>query len=213
MNAQRPIDTAKTGILKSQVHRVKLAGGVSAVVRPILPEDGPRLVEGLQQLSPESRRRRFLFSKGSFTAEELDYFTHCDGANHLALVVATGPNEREDQFVAVARCIRDPADVGLAEVAIAVADDWQHHGVGEMLIQALARSAWEAGIRCWSAILFTNNIAMRKLLEVVGKKQSERSEDAGVVRLIYQLSPQALARTNCHEPPADSDRPKAGGQG
>ena len=188
------------GILESQAHRIKLPGGFSAVVRPIRPDDAPRLAEGLRQLSPESRRRRFLFSRGSFSAEELDYFTHCDGVDHLALVVvATGLNGREQQFVAVARCIRDAADPGLAEVGIAVADDWQHHGVGEMLIQALARSAWEAGIRCWNAVLFTNNVAMRRLMELVGKKQSEHSEDAGVVGLVYRLFPPAPARANCHE--------------
>ena len=193
------------GILKSQVHRVKLPGGFSAVVRPVRPDDGPRLAEGLRQLSPESRRRRFLFSRGSFSDEELDYFTHCDGVDHLALVVvATGPKGREQQFVAVARCIRNSNDPGLAEVAIAVADDWQHHRVGEMLIQALARSAWESGIRCWNAVLFTDNVAMRKLLELVGKKQSEQSEDAGVVGLVYRLSPPDLARAGWQEPVGDS---------
>lgn len=184
-------------ILKSQARRIKLPGGLTAIIRPIHTDDGPRLVEGLRQLSPESRRRRFLFSKGSFTAKELDYFTHCDGVNHLALVVvATDPNGREDQFIAVARCIRDATDPGLAEVAIAVTDDWQHQGVGEVLIQALAKSAWEAGIRYWSATLFINNIAMRKLLEMVGKKQSEQSEDASVVGLVYKLFPPSDARTD-----------------
>ena len=159
---------SKLGILESQDHQVKLPGGYSAVVRPIRPDDASRLAEGLRQLSPESRRRRFLFSRGCFSDEELHYFTHCDGVNHLALVVVeTGPKGHEHQFVAVARCIRDSADTGLAEVAIAVADDRQHHEVGEMLIQALARSAWEAGIRYWNAILFTNNVPMRKLLERV----------------------------------------------
>jgi GNAT superfamily N-acetyltransferase len=183
-------------ILKSQAHRIKLPGGFSAVVvRPIRPDDSPRLAEGLRQLSPESRRRRFLFSRGDYSAEELDYFTHCDGVDHLALaVVAPDHNGRENQFVAVARCIRDPANRDLAEVAIAVADDWQHHGVGEMLIQALAGSAWAAGIRCWNAILFANNVAMRKLLELVGTKQSEQSEGAGVVGLVYKLPPPAPAR-------------------
>lgn len=193
-------------IPQSQVHRVKLHGGFSAVVvRPIRPDDASRLAEGLRQLSPESRRRRFLFSRSGFTTEELDYFTHCDGVDHLALVVvATGPTGREHQFVAVARSIRDLADAGLAEVAIAVADDWQHHGVGEMLIQALATSAWEAGIRYWNAILFTNNVAMRKLLELVGKKQSEQPEAAGVVALVYQLSPPATPPANRPEPAGDS---------
>ncbi len=195
----------EAGILKSQAHRVQLPGGFTAVIRPIRPDDGPRLAEGLRQLSPESRRRRFLYSKGSFSPKELDYFTHCDGVDHLALVVVEiGPDGIECQFAAVARCMRDAAHADLAEVAIAVADYWQQHGVGEVLIQALAKSAWEAGIRCWSAILFTDNIAMRKLLELVGTKQSERSEDAGVVGLVYQLSAPALARVNCHEPVGDS---------
>ena len=191
------------GILKSPVHHVKLHGGHSAVVRPIHPDDGPRLAEGLRQLSLESRRRRFLFSRGGFTTEELNYFTHCDGVDHLALVVVATKGA-EHQFVAVARCIRDPADADLAEVAIAVADDWQHHGVGEMLIQALARSAWDAGIRSWNAILFTDNTAMRKLLQLVGKKQSEESKSAGVVGLVYKLFPPAPARADRHEPVGDS---------
>ncbi len=99
---------------------------------------------------------------------------------------------------AVARCIRDVADAGLAELGIAVADDWQHHGVGEMLIRALARSAWDSGIRCWNATLFTNNNAMRRFFELVGEKQSEQSEDACVVGLVYRLFLPSLARAEGH---------------
>jgi acetyltransferase len=190
--------------LNSQGHRITLPGGHSAVIRPIQPDDGPRLAKGLRQLSPESQRRRFLFSKTRFSAKELTYFTHCDGAQHLALVVAIGPKGQEQQFVAVARCIRESTDGLLAEVAIAVADDWQHHGVGEMLIQALARSAWEAGIRYWNAILFTNNFAMRKLLTLVGQKQSEESEGAGVVGLIYKLCPPSIALMDHRDLAVDS---------
>lgn len=178
------------GRVNSPTGRVTLVGGVLAVVRPVRPGDGPRLAAGLRALSPESRRRRFLFSKGDFSPTELDYFTHCDGVHHLALaVVEIGWNGRERQFVAVARSIQDPADAELAEVAIAVADDWQHHGVGELLIGALARSAWEAGTRRWRALLFADNSAMRKLLALVGRKQSEHPEGAGVISLVYRLSP------------------------
>jgi GNAT superfamily N-acetyltransferase len=180
---------SRVGFVNPLARRVTLHGVSSAVVRPIRPDDGPRLAEGMQQLSPESRRRRFLFSKGSLSPAELDYFTHCDGIHHLALVlVETDPEGREHQLISVARCVRDATDASLAEVAIVVADDQQHHGVGEILIKALANSAWEAGIRCWSAILFSNNVAMRKLLELVGKKQSEQSEGADVISLVYRLS-------------------------
>lgn len=179
----------KPAIPTSQPHQVHLRGGFSAIIRPIRPDDAPNLAKGLEHLSPESRRRRFLYSKGSFTPAELDYFTHCDGVHHLALVlVETGPDGSERQFVAVARSIQDTADDSRAEIAIAVADEWQHHGVGEILIRALAKSAWEAGIRIWHATLFADNTAMRKLLESVGQKQSEQSEDASVISLVFKLS-------------------------
>ncbi len=183
--------------LKSQIHRVELADGFSALVRPIRADDGPRLSEGLRQLSPESRRRRFLGSRGGFTPTELNYFTHCDGVNHLALVVvAIDPQGEEHEFIAVARCMRDGKDESHAEVAITVADNWQHRGVGEMLIIELARNAWEAGIRRWTAVLFVDNGPMRKLLQVVGQREAERIEVPGVARLVYRLSPATFSGGN-----------------
>mgnify|MGYP003629313677 CR=1 FL=1 len=126
--------------LLPQVHRFTLPDKSTAIIRPLRPDDGPRLVEGLRALSSESRRRRFLFSKGDFSTAELNYFTHCDGAHHIALVlVETDADGHEGEFVAVGRSIQDTADTSFAEVAIAVADEWQHHGVGERLIRALAK--------------------------------------------------------------------------
>ena len=108
---------------------------ISGICRP---DDASRLVEGLLQLSPESRRRRFFFSKGSFSPEELDYFTHCDGVNHLALVQWQPVRKDGTSVRSVACCIRDEIDLSLAEVAIAVADVWhperfssKHLPVGE----------------------------------------------------------------------------------
>ena len=183
-----------TKIFSPQVQHVKLPGLSLAVIRPIRPDDGPRLSEGLRKLSLESRRQRFFYSKSKYTAAELKDFTHCDGAHHLALVlVEIGPDCREDQFIAVARSMRDKVDFNLAEVAIAVADAWQHRGVGGILIRALASSAWEAGIQSWSASFYTDNFAMRKLLELVGYEQSEKSEEIGAVSLaVYRLSPPSL---------------------
>ena len=126
-----------------------------------------------------------------FVRTELNYFTHCDGVNHLALVVvAIDPQGEEHEFIAVARCMRDGKDESHAEVAITVADNWQHRGVGEMLIIELARNAWEAGI------LFVDNGPMRKLLQVVGQREAERIEVPGVARLVYRLSPATFSGGN-----------------
>lgn len=128
------------------VHRVVLPDGIPAVVRPIRPDGGTQLAEGFRRLSPESRQRRFLYAKGSFAPAELNYFTHCDGVNHLAWVPALKDSAGQElQPIAIARSTRDAADTAQAEVAIVVADDWQHRRVGKLLIQSLAKSAWESG--------------------------------------------------------------------
>jgi L-amino acid N-acyltransferase YncA len=90
--------------------------------------------------------------------------------------------------------MRDKVDLKPAEVAIAMSNARQDCGVGGTLIRALATSAWEAGIQSWSASFYTDNFVMRKLLELVGYEQSEKSEEIGTVSLVvYRLSPPSLA--------------------
>ena len=59
-------------------------------IRPIRPDDRPRLAAAVLRLSDESRRRRFLTAKPGLSAAELRYLTDVDGVGHLALVRARG---------------------------------------------------------------------------------------------------------------------------
>ncbi len=69
--------------------------------------------------------------------------------------------------VGVARFVRldDPE---AAEVAVAVADDWQGRGVGTVLLSRLADRARALGVRRFRASLMADNRRMRELLETWG---------------------------------------------
>jgi len=178
----------KVDLPSQSISRVELSDGTPAVVRPIRRDGGPKLSEGLRQLSPQTRYQRFMFPKSSFSPSELDYLTDCDGVNHLALVlVVTDATGHELQPAAVARCIRSDSISLLAEVGIVVTDEWQQRGIGTILFKALAKRAWEVGIRRWQAFFHSDNTASWKLMEVIGTKQLHRLESPGIFEVIYNL--------------------------
>ena len=177
-------------MLKVVPRTCALNDGTPIVLRPLRSDDASRLESGLRQLSPESRYARFLTHKISLSPSELNYFTQCDGANHLALGVFLADAEGEElKLVGVGRYVRDADESDLAEIAIVVGDAWQHRGIGKLLFGGLAEAAWQAGVRRWKAVFLAYNTAIRRLLRTVGKKEAERVFDWGVVEAVYSLFP------------------------
>jgi GNAT superfamily N-acetyltransferase len=169
---------------------VVLSDGTPAITRPITPDDGPALNRGLERLSPAGNAYRFLHYRKRFTETELHYLTHCDFVDHIAVILAivTDDGTEIDQ-VGVARCIRDPKDPELAEVAIVLVDEWQRHGGGTALLNRLARMAWAAGIRRWQGFSLAGNTGSEKILATCGTKIAQSSLGHGVVVAYYELSP------------------------
>ena len=62
-----------------------------------------------------------------------------DGTRHVLVAYLAG----DEGPVGIARLVRDG---GSAEVAVAVADEWQNHGIGRVLLEELAALARAAGI-------------------------------------------------------------------
>jgi len=87
--------------------------------------------------------------------------------------------------------VRDTDEFTLAEVAVVVADAWQQQGIGKLLFAALAKAAWQSGVKHWKAVFVAYNTAIRRLLETVGKKEAECAFDWGVVEAVYKLFPLA----------------------
>jgi GNAT superfamily N-acetyltransferase len=164
-----------------------LADGRRARIRPIAPDDKALLQDGLQRLSPESVRRRFLGPKPRLSAAELRYLTEVDGRDHIALVAVD--DSAPERLVGVARCVRSEDDARTAEMAIVVADAWQGHGVGQVLVEALAQAAAAAGVRRFSAVILADNLGAQRLLDGITEHLDAGMPTAGVRELRGDLRP------------------------
>jgi RimJ/RimL family protein N-acetyltransferase len=166
-------------------------------IRPVQPEDRPALEAGFDRLSERSRYRRFLSPHARLTESELRYFTEVDHHDHEALVAidpATG------EGIGIARYVRSRVNEHVAELAIAVADDWQRHGVGSRLADALADRAREEGITAFTASLFTDNTQMLSVIRHLGVVHDVHSEQ-GVTELTVELPEHGLGPVS-HPPRA-----------
>jgi GNAT superfamily N-acetyltransferase len=159
-------------------------------IRPIEPEDKDALARGFDRLSERSRYRRFLSPRGPLTQAELRYFTELDHHDHEALV-AVDPDTGEG--VGVARFVRSSAEPNIAELAVAVADDWQGHGIGSLLAGELAKRAREEGITCFTALALAENDAMLGLLQELGQVRTGETR-LGTVELAVDLPDEGFSR-------------------
>lgn len=161
---------------------VELRDGTTVLLRPIEPEDRPRLVDAFRRLSSDSRYRRFFTPLTELSPAMLAYLTEVDHHNHEA-VVAVDPNRGDG--LAVARYVRSADDPISAEVAVTVVDDWQGRGLGKAVLEELAGRARAKGVRRFTALVQSDNPASIHLLEALGEHR--RSMEGGYVELSVEL--------------------------
>jgi RimJ/RimL family protein N-acetyltransferase len=134
--------------------RFRLRSGHTVLIRPMRSDDAPALAAAVEQLSEQSRYRRFHSVMPRLEAQMLTYLTDIDHHDHEALVaVAPGSGD----IVGVARFIRDTAIPDTAELAIVVADAWHRRGLGTLLIRQLAQRAGQVGIDHFTAEILAEN--------------------------------------------------------
>jgi len=153
------------------------------VVRPIGPDDKRRLSDAFERSSPESRYRRFLSPTNKLQSSQLRYLTEIDHHRHEG-IQAVDPHT--DDGVGVARFVRSPEDPSLAEVAVAVDDEWQGRGLGTVLLHDLAARAHEEGIERFSASVLAENKPMIGAFHKLGEVRVT-GRDTGVVELLIEL--------------------------
>jgi GNAT superfamily N-acetyltransferase len=124
-----------------------LRNGETAVVQAVF--DG---------LGPASRLLRFGGAKNVLSAADLELLARVDAEHHVLVAWAGGAP------VGIGRLVRDGAS---AEVAFAVADEWQSRGVGRLLADRLAADARAAGITSFHAEVRRDNVRSAALLRRV----------------------------------------------
>jgi GNAT superfamily N-acetyltransferase/ketosteroid isomerase-like protein len=116
-------------------------------------------------LSPRSRYLRFLSPIAKPSEALLDQMTQTDGHRHVAFV-ALSPDEKT--VLGVVRYVRAAGDPETAEVAIAVADDWQGRGLGVQLLRHTIDHARFAGLEALAATTLRENWGASRLLRASG---------------------------------------------
>ncbi len=163
----------------------ELRDGSSIRIRAIGAKDQERLHEHFRGLSQQSIYFRFMGFKRDLSALDLKQLTELDFNDHVGLAATLTENGRE-RFIGVGRYLRGK-DLHRAEVAFAVLDDYQGHGIGTILLEHLALIARENGVTEFEATVLGDNRQMLEVLAHSGFKIRHRL-DSGVVHLYYSTN-------------------------
>jgi acetate---CoA ligase (ADP-forming) len=170
---------------------VTLRSGSTVHIRPIGSSDEEALAGFFDGLSEEARALRF-FSSGSRESirREAARQTAVEGDGRVGLVATAGGGER---IIAHATYSLTRGD--RAEVAFAIADDYQGQGLGTILLGELARIATARGVRIFEAVVLPQN---HRMLSVFRDSGFAVRTDAipGEIRVQFptELSSEALER-------------------
>ncbi len=155
---------------------VDLPSGTRLRVRPVGRGDKDLLRAGLARLSERSRFFRFHTIVSDLPDDQLRYLTELDYRDHFAWG-ATVLEDGEEQPVGVARYVRDTTRPEVAEAAVTVVDEWQGQGVGSFLLEALAETALQNGVRYFTAYVLSENESMLDLFEHLGGTLARDGEE------------------------------------
>lgn len=148
----------------------RLKDGTPVRLRPILQDEGPRLLALYDRLSSESLYFRF-FAVPDKDRGRADYLAQVDYTARYALVAEIG-----GEIGGVARWERSLTDPSRAEVAFTVADDLQGKGLGSLLFRRLARLARARGIATFEAEVMPDNEKMLRVFERSSLAQTSRPD-------------------------------------
>ncbi|MDX6475187.1 MAG: hypothetical protein QOH95_698 [Gaiellaceae bacterium] len=172
---------------------VVLRDGSTLRLRPTALADEAALLDFFGGLSPDSRHLRF---QGAIKvdAHVVAPFLRSDGGESLSLVGELTAQDGAVRVIALGTFVqlRDPTR---AEVAFAVADDFQRRGIGSRLLERLAAHARLAGIERFVAQVLPENAAMLRVFSDTGFEVQRRYLD-GVVEVEFELtaSPEVFDR-------------------
>jgi GNAT superfamily N-acetyltransferase len=164
-----------------ELHRT-IAGEVVSI-RPIRIADVQMEADFIRRLSPQTKHYRFLGGVKELSPIELKHLCQVDGRHSMAFVATIRRDGLETEIGVGRYAPNSRSDV--REFAVTVADEWQHKGVGTMLMKQLIQAALCNGVRQLYAISLSDNEAMRALAKDLG--MSAISDPSDMRQTIYSL--------------------------
>jgi RimJ/RimL family protein N-acetyltransferase len=160
-----------------------LRGGASLRLRPIRPDDEPRLEELFHRLSRRTVHQRFFAPYERLRADWYQRFANVDYRGRLALVAE---DEQAGRTLLRGVAQYEPDAVpGVAEVAVVVEDAWQNRGLGSVMLDAVLEAAEARGIHTFSATVLAENRRMLHVLWRLGEIHRRSAED-GVLTVEFE---------------------------
>jgi RimJ/RimL family protein N-acetyltransferase len=162
-----------------------LRDGSLVHLRPIRPDDAPKLQELHSRLSRESAYQRFFAIVRRLSPDWARTLASVDYHRRLALVAEAGAG---GDLVAVGHY--EPTDAqDTVEVAFVVQDTWQNRGLGTLLFDAILRAAATRSFRRFRAYVLADNKRMLDLISRFTRIES-RTTEQGVTDLVFTLVPE-----------------------
>jgi acetyltransferase len=166
-------------IMPYPAHMLKtlsLRDGSTVTIRPVRPEDAEMQQAFVRNLSDESRYNRYMSSIKQLSQSMLVRFTQLDYDREMALTMIREAADGHDEQLAVARFVTDPDNEG-CEFALEVADHWQSHGIGYLLMSDLFDAARHQGLKVMRGEVLASNKGMLKLMRKLGFTVETHPED------------------------------------
>ena len=172
-----------------------LRDGSPIRIRAITPVDKEKLFAHFSGLSQDSRYTRFFGAKRTLTPDELARFTELDFDNQTGLT-ATLTEDGAERFIGVGRYFRT-TDRTRAEVAFAVLDEHQGHGIATLLLEHLRRIANAGGIREFTAEVMASNRHMLEVFRASGFQDHSSNQD-GIVHVTLRTDQRTDEKVGGH---------------
>jgi GNAT superfamily N-acetyltransferase len=161
-----------------------IVAGESVTVRPICADDTLMEGEFVRNLSLETKHYRFLCGVKELSPAELKGLCNVDGRSSMAFV-ATVQKDGHETEIGVSRYVSSSKE-DVREMAVTIADEWQHKGLGSLLVNHLTTYAKSHGVKQLYSMDLADNSAMRELARELGMSASRDPEDTHQV--IYSLT-------------------------
>jgi RimJ/RimL family protein N-acetyltransferase len=163
---------------------VTLRDGRAVTIRPIRRDDSALTAEFIDGLSADSKHALFLGGVAHVSESDLRRLCEPAHARDMAYIATATDADGRVREVGLCRYAGvDPANG--AEISVAVADAWQHRGLGKRLLRVLIEHARSNGVHRLYSTDSAGNAAMRRLAHDMGFSEARDPND--VHQVIYSL--------------------------
>ncbi len=158
----------------------RLGNGASVFIRPIVPEDAPRLAEEILVADSETLYLRFFTTNVQPDAAMLEALTVLDYRERLgvAMLSATGDTVGVARYGAI--------DASSVEVAVSVKKRWRRLNAGNVLLATVEEAASRRGYTKAIALHLTENQGAQRLLEQRNYRRTAVGD--GIAEMVLDLS-------------------------